>query len=167
MTEKIKHILPELSQVGIIVRDLETSIKCYSEIFGINFTNTILNLDKHWVRDKLFPVELKVALAQLGPIQLELIEPISDGPHKWFLDNKGGGLHHLGFNITDYDKTVALLKSVGLELLMNVEADIPTRGYHIRSANLESEKCGNVIFEVTEKKPIGKIEEKNPLKRSL
>jgi hypothetical protein len=41
------------------------------------------------------------ALFPVGEVYLELIEPVSDGPVKKFLERTGGGVHHLGITSDD------------------------------------------------------------------
>lgn len=91
------------------------------------------------------------ALAQMGPVQIELIEAVGDGPHKWFLDSKGG-LHHLGFIVDNYDAWISYLKQQRIEILMNANTDVPGMG-HLRAACMESDKTGDVIVELIEFTP--------------
>jgi hypothetical protein len=44
------------------------------------------------------------ALFPVGQVYFELIEPVSDGPMKNFLERTGGGVHHLGITTDDLRK---------------------------------------------------------------
>lgn len=150
-----KPKLPALSQVGIVVRDVEKAIEYYSETFGIGpFRTIIFNPEKHWVNGKPFPVTLKIAYAQMGPVELELLQPISESPHKEFLETHGEGIQHLGFNIDNYDEWVSYLKEKGIGILYNAEGDIEGLGY-LRAAYFDSQagKPGNTLIELCEIKP--------------
>ena len=150
VTEKQGPVLPPIAQAGIVVKDLKKAIEYYSRVFRIGpFTSMVFTPEKHWVKGKPFPVKLNIAVAQMGPVQMELIEPVGDGPHKWFLDSNGEGLHHLGFIVDNYDAWMNYLKQQGTEVLMNAETDIPGFG-HMRAAYMESNKTGGVLFELIE-----------------
>jgi methylmalonyl-CoA/ethylmalonyl-CoA epimerase len=41
------------------------------------------------------------ALFPVGEVYFELIEPVSEGPMKKFLERTGGGFHHLGITSND------------------------------------------------------------------
>lgn len=153
MTEKKGLALPALAQIGIVVGDLDKATEYYSRVFGIGpFSIIVFAPEKHWVRGKPFPITLNIAFAQMGPVLMELIEPVGDGPHKWFLDGKGEGLHHLGFIVDNYDAWINYLKQQGIEILMNAETDVPGMG-HIRAAYMESDKPGGVLIELIEVTP--------------
>ena len=42
-------------------------------------------------------IDIKLMFTYWGDIEVELIQPIGEGPHMDFLDRTGGGIHHLGF----------------------------------------------------------------------
>ncbi len=55
---------------------------------------------------------MKLALAQLGPVMCELIEPVQ-GPSSYeeFLNEHGEGLHHLGYFVEDIDAEISNMES--------------------------------------------------------
>jgi methylmalonyl-CoA/ethylmalonyl-CoA epimerase len=148
--------LPALSGVGVVVRDMDKAIAYYSKTFGIGPFNTIMfKPEKHWVDGEPFPVTLKLAFASLGgSVTLELLQPLSEGPHKDFLDNHGEGLQHLGFDIDNYDEWMAYLKQEGIGVLYNAEGYIEGLG-HLRAAYIDSQtgKPGSTLIELSEVKP--------------
>ena len=154
MSKKKLH-LPELSGVGIVVKDIEKAMEYYSKTFGIGpFRTVMFNPEKHWVDGKPFPVQLKLAFASLGgSVELELLQPLSEGPHKDFLETHGEGLQHLGFNVDNYDEWMSYLKREGIGILYNAEGYIEGLGY-VRAAYLDSgdEKPGNTLIELSELK---------------
>ena len=155
MTKKKELTLLSLEHIGIVVRDLKKAIEYYSTVFGIGpFTSmdAIPIPKKLRVKGKSFDMKLNVAVAQMGPVQIELLEPAGDGPHKWFLDSKGEGLHHLGFIVDNYDAWIDYAKQQGIEILLNADLDLPGTG-HMRVAYLESDKPGSVLVEVIEVTP--------------
>jgi catechol 2,3-dioxygenase-like lactoylglutathione lyase family enzyme len=154
MTKENRWILPPPSQVGVVVRDLGKAIDYYSRTFGLGPFQTVeFAPAKHWVKGKPTPIRLNIGMCQWGPLTLELIEPVEgDAPHKWFLEEKGEGLQHLGFIVDNYDEWLRYLKEKGIQVLMNAETDVEGMG-HVRAAYMESDSIGGVLFELIEVKP--------------
>jgi catechol 2,3-dioxygenase-like lactoylglutathione lyase family enzyme len=83
----------------------------------------------------------------MGAVQIELIEPVEgDAPHKRFLEERGEGLHHLGYYVDNYDEWRAYLKEQGIGILMEGETTIEGMG-RVRAAYAETDKVGGVLFE--------------------
>src|SRR4026209_2478554 len=70
-------------QVGIIVRDIETKARAWSEILGLPMPNVIITdtMDKTQAEynGELTPARAKLAFFHMGQLDVELIEPI-DAP---------------------------------------------------------------------------------------
>jgi len=118
-----------VTQVGIIVRDIETKARAWSEILGLPMPNIIITdtVDKTKAEYNGKPTKARAKLAffHMGQLDVELIEPI-DGPSTWKdqLDQHGDSLHHIAFEIKDMQEKVAYLDGVAqlgtvLELLEN------------------------------------------------
>ncbi len=109
-----------LFQVGIVVRDLEKSMKLYEELLGIGdwadmeVSSEILTSLTY----KGKPVEnacFRTGMADVGSVQLELIQPVDgDLPYADFLKEHGEGLHHLGhIYVPDMDAALRDLEAQG------------------------------------------------------
>ena len=63
-------------------------------------------------------IHAALALANAGPLQIELIEQLNDGPslYKDFLDAGLEGLQHVAFWTTRYDDEVARAESLGFRI---------------------------------------------------
>jgi len=80
----------KVDQIGIVVKDIETTMKFYEKMFGIEPFPT--------VESYVNSAKLKIGLFQLGEVQIELIQVVEgESIHSRFLEEKGEGLHHLGF----------------------------------------------------------------------
>jgi catechol 2,3-dioxygenase-like lactoylglutathione lyase family enzyme len=152
--EKKGLTLPPVAQIGVVVRDVKKAVDYYSKVFGIGpFQEFVFAPEKHWLRGKPMPIKLNIAMAPMGQVLLELIEPVEgDAPHKWFLETKGEGLQHLGFFVDNYDEWKNYCTSQGIEVLMEAETYVESLG-NIRGAYIESDKPGGVLFEFIEIKP--------------
>lgn len=149
--KKDQMVLPAPAQVGVVVRNLNDAIDYYSRTFGLGPFQTIeFAPAQHWVKGKPTPIRLNIGMCQWGNLQLELIEPVEgDAPHKWFLDEKGEGMQHLGFIVDNFDEWIAYLKEKDIGVLMNAETEVEGMG-HVRAAYMESDRVGGVLFELVE-----------------
>ncbi len=95
-------------QVGVVVRDLDAKVEYLQRVFGIGPFRVI-----DWPppeRGRLYKeyhgqpgqYTARIASADLGTLQLELVEPLQ-GPSIWqdFLDQHGEGIHHIKFSMPD------------------------------------------------------------------
>lgn len=113
---------PQLAQVAIVVRDIEKAKAHYASLFGCEVPGTIvtapgLEVNQTYQGDSS-DARCKLAFFDVGNgVQLELIEPMG-GKSSWqeALDEKGEGLHHIAFWVTDGAGTRRLMKSHGYEL---------------------------------------------------
>jgi len=142
-----KPIFTKVLQVGIVVRDLEKSLKTYTEVFGIGPWE-LYTMDKNTLRDtRLYckPAEfsMKVAFHDIGGVQLELIEPLDESIYTEFLRDHGEGIHHIAVASGDYSETIAQMKNHGIEPIMDGKA---TSGMGF--AYLGTEKALGCITEI-------------------
>ena len=99
-------------QLGIVVRDLEATVRRYEDDYGIGpweFAWIDLGEANNY-REYGRPVERsnRVAFATVGGVMWELIEPLDeDGIYARFLAEKGEGVHHVAVATPDFDGTVA------------------------------------------------------------
>ena len=111
-----------LAQVAIVVRDIEASAKRYSEILGLPVPEVItlvpgLEVNQTYCGQPS-DARAKLAFFQLGPVQLELIEPMG-GESTWqeVLDRKGEGFHHIAFWVEDMQTRVDFLKEHSIPMV--------------------------------------------------
>ena len=113
-------------QVGIIVRDIETKARAWSEILGLPVPEIIVTdtVDKTQAEYNGKPTSARARLAffHMGQLDVELIEPI-DGPSTWKdqLDGHGNSLHHIAFEIKGMQEKTAYLDSQGVPLIQSGE----------------------------------------------
>src|SRR5689334_18367234 len=93
-----------ITQVGIIVQDIEARARAWADILGvpmpeISMTGT-LDVAQTEYQGAPSPARAKLAFFHLGQVDLELIEPVGE-PSTWKdqLEGHGDSLHHIAFNI--------------------------------------------------------------------
>jgi methylmalonyl-CoA/ethylmalonyl-CoA epimerase len=102
----------ETVQIGIVVRELESTMRRYVEEYGIGpwevhefAAGSAEDLHEHGR-----PVERswRLATTMVGQVEWELIEPRDDeSDYARFLAEKGEGVHHIAVAPADYDRAVA------------------------------------------------------------
>jgi catechol 2,3-dioxygenase-like lactoylglutathione lyase family enzyme len=110
-------------QVAIVVEDIEKASKAWAAALGLPVPEARLTgpAEETHVRYRGRPTEARARLAffNLGPITLELIEPVGE-PSTW-RDGLGEGgapaLHHIAFRVGDAERTVERLRAQGMEVV--------------------------------------------------
>lgn len=110
-------------QIGIVVRDLERATQALTSLFGIGPFSYIEWPNrvgaKYFYRGKEEHIKIRQAFVQIGPLELELIQPIEGdrNAYREFLEQKGGGIHHVLFEVDDMDQVVRSLSEKGVGIL--------------------------------------------------
>jgi catechol 2,3-dioxygenase-like lactoylglutathione lyase family enzyme len=107
-----------INQIAIVVENLELVAENYWNILGIGpwaifKWEAPLVYDRKYYGKSVWARE-KIALTQVGDVQLELVQPV-DGPSIYgdWLKQHGEGIHHLNFLVDDVDEAAALLEKEG------------------------------------------------------
>ena len=141
--------LDAVEQVGIIVRNLEKAVDFYSSTFGWGpFEILEVEHRDYFFRGQQSYARLKVALAQAGPVQVELIEPVEGKtPHSEFLKEKGEGANHVNCGLVeDLDAVLAELAEEGIEPAYRARFSI--LGAEVDVVYLDSGKIGGLMIEL-------------------
>jgi methylmalonyl-CoA/ethylmalonyl-CoA epimerase len=87
---------------------------------------------------------LKERVANMGTIQLELIEPGLKGSlWRQFLETKGEGIHHLGFHVDDIDKATAKMEEKGYKAIYSSK-DATGNG----ATYFDTAEVGGIVIEI-------------------
>ncbi|MFW9902708.1 MAG: VOC family protein [Candidatus Thorarchaeota archaeon] len=126
---------PQIDQIGIVVKDMEKSLKFYEQIFSPPFLTLEADVNSG---------KLKISLFQVGEIQLELIEVVEgETIHSIFLRETGGGLHHIGFIVEDIEEELIRLEKEGITV---IERGIIQE--MVKFAYLDTQKRLGIILEL-------------------
>ena len=105
--------LPDLDQVGFVVRDMAQALILYEPLFG-PFTTMDPGPMTYNYRGVQEECCIRLAFGRSGDVEIELIEWVSGGcPHREFLDGGREGMHHLRFIVDNLDAQVTAAQSVG------------------------------------------------------
>ena len=99
--EKIEHI-------GIAVKDLEVSNKLFALLFG----------KEHYKEEEVASEGVKTSFFKNGPNKIELLQATNaESPIAKFIENKGEGVHHIAFAVSDIKAEIKRLKTAGFIVL--------------------------------------------------
>jgi catechol 2,3-dioxygenase-like lactoylglutathione lyase family enzyme len=132
-----------ITQVGIIVRDLEAKARAWADVLGLPMPEIIITDTYERAQTeyegKPSHARARMAFFHLGQVDLELIEPVGE-PSTWQdqLDEHGDSLHHIAFEIDGMSEQVAFLEAKGLPLVQRGEYPGGRYAYLNGSAKLGS-----------------------------
>jgi methylmalonyl-CoA/ethylmalonyl-CoA epimerase len=116
-----KAMFSDLVQIGVVVRDLDRVRQVLSAVFGLGPFRTITYPPPGRASLETFyhgqPGDFvyRLAFTELGPVELELIQPLEgDSVWKDFLEQHGEGIHHIRFNVPDVEAVIEYLKKQGI-----------------------------------------------------
>ena len=145
-----KIFAPEnLYQIGIVVKNIDETIKYYEDLFGFGpFEVRYVDYSTATYYGEVAGYRGKRAFFSLGPMQIELIELV-DGKtiHEDFLREKGEGLNHLGFRVDNIEHAKKRAEELGFKIIQSF-----TRPDNTGFAYIDSDKIGGVISELSEKR---------------
>jgi hypothetical protein len=106
--------LPPIDQVGFVVRDARATARAWEPLFG-PFQFLDFPVKGVIYRGRPTDCHLLLALAQPGPIEIELIEVIEGRSiHSEALEQGRTGPHHLRYRVDDLAATLVALEGEGL-----------------------------------------------------
>jgi methylmalonyl-CoA/ethylmalonyl-CoA epimerase len=109
MVKKIDHI-------AVVVKNLDEAVKNYKEMFGFKEIERLAGPSN----------EFTSVMMQMGDIRVELFQPLKEGTSfSRFLEEKGGGMHHVSFLTDDIAKEVKTLKAQGKKLMNEEPRQLP------------------------------------------
>ncbi len=108
-----------LFQLGFVVDDLPGVAAHWAEVFGVGPFHVLPPIEVPCTyRGSPSGINMQVAVAQAGPVQIELIKQHCDRPsvYRDVLDADGPGFHQVCTSTHDYDRKKAHYERLGYEL---------------------------------------------------
>jgi len=139
-----KSPFSKLVQVSVVVKDIDMAIGHYQSLGIGPFRWISLDaLTEKMQYGKPVDLNLKVAIAKVGSVEIELIQPVEGAPlQQEFLDTKGEGINHIGFLVDDIDAEEANLAKKGLKVVQRVRRQVGGSSY------FDTREVGGVLFEL-------------------
>lgn len=108
---KPEALFDSVIQIGIVVPDVDKAIEGYRDLlhvkkWNINQVDTVTGKGGNFHKNgKPIQAKVKIAWANIGNVELELIEPQDQHSlYADFLKEHGPGIHHVMLGTADYDR---------------------------------------------------------------
>ena len=161
MSDQVKKLFSRLAQVGVVVRDLDASIKEYNKLLGMEPSRIIERSPTGEGPKQYYGKEseffTKIALYNLGDIELELLQPLcGESVLQDFLAEHGEGLQHIAFDTEDFEGVSGHFEKMGIPM---VQTGPTSRHPLMRWGYFDTSKTLGFMLEVFNASEIKKIEE--------
>lgn len=142
-------LLGDIRQLGYVVRDIEAAMHDWSERLGVGpwFYNPRVPIENYRYRGESFQPHNSVALANSGPLQVELIQTRNDVPSMYRDFARGGrtGPQHVAYWTERFDADLARMQAQGHVVVMSGE--VGERG---RFVYFEADDNSGTVIELSE-----------------
>lgn len=139
----------EIRQAGYVVPDIEQAMDYWSRVLGVGpwFYREKVPIENYTYRGQRYEVHNSVALANSGPLQMELIQTRNDAPSMYrdFMQAGNTGLQHVAYWTENFDADMARLTKQGFEVVMSGE--VGERG---RFVYFDTETHPGTVIELSE-----------------
>lgn len=141
--------IKEIAQICLVVKDIDQAVKDYWKYFHIgpwHFYTYGKPLVKRMTRHgKTAEYKMRVALANIGPLRIELIEALEgDTVYQEFINQHGYGVHHLGVLVENMNEAMAQAKKAGFTVTQDGAGFGPDDDGHYAYLDTEA-KIGTTI----------------------
>ena len=132
-------MLTKIDHIAIVVKDAEAALKNYEGMYGFKVKGRMEGPGG----------EFRAIHASAGDITLEFLQPLKPGTaFARFLEEKGGGLHHVSFATDDIAGEMKNLKKRGKKLQNEEPLVIPGGG---KIAFVHPSAGENVLIELVQR----------------
>ncbi|KZM49783.1 VOC family protein [Labrenzia sp. OB1] len=119
----MSRFLGPIRQLGYVVDDIEAAMAHWYDIMGVGpwYYNPKVPIEDYLYDGKAYEVHNSVALANSGPVQVELIQTRNDAPSMYRDFKLAGhlGLQHVAFWTQNYDGDLAKMEADGFRQKMS------------------------------------------------
>ena len=123
----------KFSHAAILVKDVEEARKFFSDLLGIEFSES-------------FEVKETDARSAMSPLGIEVVAPLTpDGPVSKALERRGEGLTMLALDVPNIEEAIADMEAKGIRMLGR--ADLPIG----KTATFHPKDLHGVMIELIER----------------
>ncbi len=145
----MSRLFGKVCQNGYVVRDIDAALKHWTEVLGVGpfFYIDCVPVENFRYKGEPSDVELSIALANTGDLQIELIQQRNDAPSMYrdFLEAGNEGLQHMSYWTETYQEDLDRLTAMGY--VAGQEGEIGERG---RFVYFETETHPGTIIEISD-----------------
>ena len=115
--------LKSINQIALVVRDLDEAMRRYWNDLGVGpwrvYTYQAPLVKDMTYRGRRQDYRMRLALAPLSDVTIELIQPLSDSIYTEHLQRKGEGLHHVGVTVPSLQEAVLSAAKLGFRVIQS------------------------------------------------
>ena len=140
-----------LEHVGLSVKNMDDAVRYFQSLGGKTDERPPFILDSANIksittygRTDAPTLKIKIKMLNIGPLTLELTEPVSGGNYnETWMKEHGEGANHISFIVPELDKEVEELKAKGVPAM-----------YHASGvyAYMDARKVGGLVIELKQKR---------------
>jgi methylmalonyl-CoA/ethylmalonyl-CoA epimerase len=105
---RLPEVFNRIDHIGVAVEQIEPSLELYRERFQMKVAH----------REVVEEQGVEAVLLDVGENHVELLAPLgAETAVGKFLAKKGPGLHHVAYQVSDIDTTLAALREAGMALI--------------------------------------------------
>jgi methylmalonyl-CoA epimerase len=136
-------VFSRIDHIGVAVEELEPALELYRDSFDLQLAH----------REVVEEQGVEAVLLDVGENHVELLAPLGpETPVGKFLARQGPGLHHVAYQVSDIDATLASLREAGLALI-DEQPRTGIRGSRV--AFMHPRATGGVLTEIVEPSAAG------------
>jgi methylmalonyl-CoA/ethylmalonyl-CoA epimerase len=132
-----EKMLKKIDHIAVVVKDIKAAAKTYGDMFGFKEVERMAGPSG----------EFTSVMMAAGDIRVELFQPLKEGSFSRFLEEKGGGLHHISFLTDNIVKEIETLKAQGRKLQNEEPIQLPGA----KIAFIHPSAAENVLIELVER----------------
>lgn len=129
--------IKKINHIAIAVNDVDESLKFWRDALGLKVDHI----------EDVPSQKSEVVFLPVGDSEVELVRPTSPGTGvAKFIEERGGGMHHLCFEVDNIDEMLSQLKDKGIRLINEVALELPGR----KMAFIHPKSTNGVLVELYE-----------------
>jgi catechol 2,3-dioxygenase-like lactoylglutathione lyase family enzyme len=140
-----------LMHLGLSVKNMDEAVKYFKSLGAKADDSPAHVLDSANFKDfKTYgktgapPWKIKIKMVNLGPLSLELTEPIEGGNwNETFMDEHGEGPNHFAFMVDNLEKEVAEMEAKGVPIMYYAKGQY---------SYVDARKVGGLVIELFQKR---------------
>ncbi len=133
-------IVENIEEVVLAVEHQDEAVALFEELFGLEFKESWMVPNDN----------MKVKCARVGITQFHIVASTTpDAVIAKYIRDRGEGIHHIAFRVSNLDEIVARLKGKGVKLIP--EEPIVGREAGVRYIFVHPKSVHGVLIELTEK----------------
>jgi methylmalonyl-CoA/ethylmalonyl-CoA epimerase len=131
-------VFDRIDHIGVAVPEIDATLEIYRDLFKLDVSH----------REVVTEQGVDAVLLDVGENHVELLAPLGqDTPVGKFLAKNGPGLHHVAYQVSDIDATLAALREAGVQLI-DEQPRVGIRGSRV--AFLHPRASGGVLTELVQ-----------------